>query len=150
MDLDPDIISKISQEIQVKDLDRGARILPPPIVNVLLSLPFTSTSKLTHIGEGHRLPKPTPLVQALILQHKASDPHYLEKFFLSSKKLIQKSQARDIDKLSCGFNMAAFSSLYQRGCHTATNASQRHGFSVNLFDSRAGMVAQSTAINKLK
>jgi hypothetical protein len=52
VDLDPDIISKISNEIRGDDLDRGSNILPTPIVNVLLSLPFTSTSKLIHVGQG--------------------------------------------------------------------------------------------------
>lgn len=46
--------------------------------------------------------------------------------------------------------MPLFASLYQRGCCTTTNSSQRHGFAINLFDSRASMTTQSTAINKLK
>lgn len=52
VDFDPDIISKISLEIRGDDLDRGSNILPTPIVSVLLSLPFTSTSKLIHVGQG--------------------------------------------------------------------------------------------------
>lgn len=91
VDFDPDIISKISLEIRGDDLGRGSNILPTPVVNALLSLPFTSTSKLIHVGQGQRLPKPTPLVQALILQHKASDSNYIEKYFSSSTKISQKT-----------------------------------------------------------
>lgn len=67
VDFDPDIISKISRELTASDLARGTKLTRKAVASLLLSLPYTSTSSLTHEGWWRRPPAPTPLVQALAL-----------------------------------------------------------------------------------